>query len=100
MDIFLLPFLEIVNICLTLMTWVIIIGVALNWLTALQILNAYSPWVSYLSHLTYALTEPLYERIRRLVPMIGTVDLSPLILLLLIRFLRTMITHAAARYFL
>ena len=100
MDIFLLPFIDILGILLSLYTWVIIGGVVINWLVALQIVDPYRPLISHISQLCYSLTDPVYGRIRRFVPLIGAVDLSPLVLLLSIRFAHSLLAHAATRFML
>jgi YggT family protein len=100
MDIFLLPFFDVLGILLTLYTWLIIGGVIINWLVAFQVLDPYRPVVSQISQLCYSLTEPVYARIRQFVPLVGTIDLSPLILLLGIRFAHSLLAHAATRFML
>ncbi|MGB1230100.1 MAG: YggT family protein [Holosporaceae bacterium] len=86
MDIFFIPFLNIFRTLLSAYSWIIILGVALNWLIIFRVVNPYQPLVQHASYFYNAVTEPFYRHIRQFVPMIGGVDLTPLVLLLGISF--------------
>lgn len=86
MDIFFIPFLNIFRTLLSVYSWIIILGVALNWLIIFRVVNPYQPLIQHASYFYNAVTEPFYRRIRQFVPMIGGVDLTPLVLLLGISF--------------
>ena len=72
---------------LKLYSYVVIANVVVSWLIAFNVLNTQNRFVYALLDLTYRLTEPFLTRIRRFLPNLGTLDISPVILLLLIWFI-------------
>ncbi len=68
----------------------IIVQVILSWLIAFGIVNTYQPIVQSIGRMLYSLTEPLYRPIRRVLPDLGGVDLSPLVVLLLLQFIKSL----------
>ena len=72
---------------ITIYLWVIIINAILSWLIAFNILNTQNRFVYSILELTYRLTDPILNKIRRFLPNLGTLDISPIILLLLIWFI-------------
>ena len=72
-------------------TWVLIVSAVLSWLLAFGIINRHNAVVSQVGRFCYKATEPALRPIRRFVPLIGGVDLSPLILILLLMFLRNLL---------
>ena len=71
---------------LKLYSYVVIANVIVSWLIAFNILNTQNRFVYAILELTYRLTDPFLKRIRRFLPNLGTLDISPIILLLLIWF--------------
>ena len=67
--------------------WILIINVIMSWLVAFNILNTSNRFVYSILELTYRLTDPILYRIRRFLPNLGSLDISPIILLLLIWFI-------------
>ena len=72
---------------LKLYSYVVVANVIVSWLVAFNILNTQNRFVYALLELTYKLTEPFLRRIRRFLPNLGALDISPIILLLLIWFI-------------
>ena len=72
---------------LKLYSYVVVANVVLSWLIAFNVLNASNRFVYSILELTYRLTDPILERIRRFLPNLGSLDISPIILLLLIWFI-------------
>ena len=72
---------------LTLYTYVVIANVVISWLIAFNILNTSNRFVYSILEFTYKLTDPILNRIRRFLPYLGTFDISPIILLLLLWFI-------------
>ena len=83
-------FLEI----LSLYQWVVIAAVIASWLVGFGIVNSYNPIARTILRVLHALTEPVFRPIRRLLPAMGGLDLSPLIVLLLIFFLQRLIVRS------
>ena len=72
---------------LKLYSYVVIANVIISWLIAFNILNTQNRFVYVILDFTYRLTEPFLNRIRRFLPNLGSLDISPIILLLLIWFI-------------
>jgi len=72
---------------LKLYSYVVIANVVISWLIAFNILNTHNRFVYSILELTYRLTDPFLNRIRRFLPNLGSLDISPIILLLLIWFI-------------
>ena len=71
--------------------WVIIIGVILSWLIAFNVVNTYNKFVFLVQDITSRLTEPALRPIRRLLPNLGGIDISPIFLILALWFLEMVI---------
>eukprot|EP01032_Pedospumella_encystans_P001515 gene1515-1752_t len=76
--------LDIVLIVLNLYTWVLIASAVLSWLIAFNVVNAYNPAVRTIGDIVFRLTEPVLKPIRSILPSLGGIDLSPMVLILLI----------------
>ena len=72
---------------LKLYSYVVIVNVIISWLIAFNILNTQNRFVYSILEMTYRLTDPILNRIRRFLPNLGSLDISPIILLLLIWFI-------------
>ena len=72
---------------LKLYSYVVIANVIISWLVAFNVLNTQNRFVFSILELTYRLTDPILYRIRRFLPNFGSLDISPIILLLLIWFI-------------
>ena len=68
-------------------SFIVIANVIISWLVAFNVLNTQNRFVYSILELTYRLTEPFLNKIRRFLPNLGTLDISPVILLLLIWFI-------------
>ena len=71
--------------------WVIIINVILSWLITFNVLNTQNRFVYLLMDSSYKLTSPLLNRIRRFIPNLGSIDISPIVLILLLVFIRNLL---------
>lgn len=94
-----LEFLSFVSYVITLYTYVVIASVILSWLLAFNVINAYSPFVRSLWNALRAVTEPLLVPIRRFMPDLGGIDISPIILLLACFFVQSVIIPNIAKLF-
>jgi YggT family protein len=72
---------------LKLYSYVVIANVIISWLIAFNILNTQNRFVYSLLELSYRLTDPILNKIRRFLPNLGSLDISPILLLLLIWFI-------------
>jgi len=76
---------------ITIYLWIIIINAILSWLVAFNILNTQNRFVFSILDTTYKMTDPALNKIRRFIPTFGSIDISPVILILLLIFLRNII---------
>ena len=72
---------------LKLYSYVVIANVIVSWLIAFNILNTQNRFVYSILELSYRLTDPILNKIRRFMPNLGSLDISPIVLLLLIWFI-------------
>ena len=72
---------------LKLYSYIVIANVIVSWLIAFNVLNTSNRFVYSVLDFTYRLTDPILNKIRRLLPNLGAFDISPIILLLLIWFI-------------
>lgn len=97
MDIVIPPLFQLINSIFDIYIIVILVEVVLSWLTAFNVVNPYNKLVATIRAFTHALTEPLLRPIRgvvfRLIPSMGGIDISPLILLLLVYFVQGVVQN-------
>ena len=67
--------------------YIVIVNVIISWLVAFNILNTQNRFVHSILETTYRLTDPILSKIRGFLPNLGSLDISPIILLLLIWFI-------------
>ena len=82
---------QLIDIVIQIYIWILIASAVLSWLLAFGIVNRYNPVVNRVGQFCNALTEPVLRPIRRVIPLIAGVDLSPLILILILMFLRNLL---------
>ena len=83
--------LQIINLLLSLLLYIIIAQAVLSWLIAFNVINTSNDFVRQVLQALDRITEPLYRPIRRILPDFGALDLSPMVVILLIYILRTII---------
>ena len=71
--------------------WVLIIHVIFSWLVAFNVLNTSNRFVYSILDISYKLTEPPLNFIRRFLPNLGSIDISPVILILGLMFFRNLV---------
>ena len=76
---------------ITIYIWIVIINAILSWLVAFNILNTQNRFVFSVLDTTYKLTDPALNKIRRFLPTFGSVDLSPVVLILFLMFIRNLV---------
>ncbi len=82
------PFLWLLDTVITLYIWVLIASAVLSWLVAFNVVNPYNNVVRAISGTLYQLTEPLLRPIRNVLPNLGGLDIYPVILILVLMFIR------------
>ena len=71
--------------------WILIINAVISWLVAFNILNTSNRFVYSLLDVSYKLTDPPLNFIRRYLPNLGSIDISPIVLILGLMFLRNLV---------
>ncbi|HLI12212.1 MAG TPA: YggT family protein [Alphaproteobacteria bacterium] len=97
MDIIIDPLFAVVQALLELYKWIVIIGAIMSWLIAFGVVNTYNRFVYTLNDFFYRITEPALRPIRRFLPNLGGVDISPVILILIIWLLEMVLTNLQLR---
>lgn len=93
-----MPFFSLIDAVLQFYTIVVFVMVALSWLLSFNVINRHNQFVDMIWRTVIALTEPVLGRIRGVLPNMGGIDISPVVLLLGIFFLREMNLWLAARF--
>ncbi len=87
---------QTILLALDLYWWIIIASAVFSWLFAFNVINSSNQFVGMIGEFLYKATEPALRPIRRIMPDLGGIDISPIILLLLIFFLRQFIVTTIA----
>lgn len=82
---------QLIDTVIDLYIFAIVISVVLTWLVHFNVVNTSNQFVFMVGDFLFRITEPVLKRIRSVVPAIGGIDLSPLILLLLLTFLQRLL---------
>src|SRR5271170_8117734 len=78
--------------------WIVIVAVIVSWLTAFNVINQHNNFVRSLLRILFALTEPVFRPVRKILPPMGGLDLSPIVVFVIIWFLQYTIQWASFRY--
>jgi YggT family protein len=81
----------VIDLALQIYIWLIIAAAILSWLVAFNVVNTRNPVVAGIGEFLYRITEPALRPIRNFLPNLGGIDISPVILILIIIFLRYVI---------
>jgi YggT family protein len=79
-------------------TWIIIAAVVVSWLIAFRVINMSNQIVRSIVSFLYAITEPVFRQVRRVIPAFGGLDISPVIVLIALWFISYAITWVSFRY--
>src|ERR1700744_1439237 len=77
--------------------WVVVLAVVVSWLTAFNVINVHNNFVRTMLRVLYALTEPVFRPIRKVIPSIAGLDFSPIIVFVIIWFLQYTIQYLSFR---
>ncbi len=94
-----LELLQFISYLLTLYIWVLIAMAVLSWLIAFNVVNARNQVVRMVGELLYRITEPALRPIRKALPNLGGIDISPVIVILIIIFIQSVILPNIAKAF-
>jgi len=97
MDAVLNSFMLVTYYALDFYKWIVIVNVVVSWLVAFNVINTSNQLVYLIMDFTYRMTDPVYRRIRTVMPNLGGIDLSPVVVLLGVMFLQSLISQTASR---
>jgi len=86
-----LPLIGFIVLVIDLYIWVIIAGAILSWLIAFNVVNTQNRFVYSVADMLYRVTEPALRPIRSILPNLGGIDISPVILILFLLFIRDVV---------
>ena len=81
--------LQLISTVITLYIWALIISAVMSWLVAFNVINTQNRFVYMVGDFLYRATEPALRPIRRFIPLLGGVDISPIVLILGLVFSET-----------
>jgi YggT family protein len=82
---------RLIDVALELIQWVVVASAIMSWLVAFGVVNMRNQFIRMIVETLYRLTEPMLRPLRRILPNFGGVDISPVIVLLIIFFLRSLL---------
>lgn len=87
-------FANLISTVVTLYIWALILSAVLSWLVAFNVINTRNRFVFTVGDFLHRVTEPALRPIRRYLPNLGGIDLSPIVLILLLIFVRDFVVGA------
>jgi YggT family protein len=92
---FLIMLLQILQLLLTVLSWILVIHIIMSWLIGFNVINTYNEFVRTVWTGLERLTQPIYRPVRRLLPDFGGLDLSPMVVLLALYILNNYVLNWA-----
>ena len=89
--------LYVILLVLDLYIWLLIAAAVLSWLVAFNVVNARNQFVAMVGDFLFRITEPVLRPIRNMLPNLGGIDISPIIVILIIIFIQSVLIPNIAR---
>jgi YggT family protein len=89
------PFIWLALEIIDIYTWIVVAAVIVSWLIAFGVINIHNRYARMVVQFLDAVTEPVFRQVRKVIPPIGGLDLSPLIVLIALQFLSYLIVYYA-----
>ena len=86
-----------ISLLLTLYIWILVAAAIMSWLIAFNVVNPRNQFVAMVGEFLYRVTEPVLRPIRRLLPNMGGIDISPLIVIVIIWFIQLVVLPVLLR---
>ncbi len=83
--------LQLISTVITLYIWALVVSAVLSWLVAFNVVNTRNRFVYMVGDFLYRVTEPALRPIRRFIPLLGGIDVSPVVLILVLIFARNLL---------
>ncbi|WP_018699057.1 YggT family protein [Amorphus coralli] len=91
-----LSLIQVLLLAIKIYTWIIIAAAIFSWLYAFNVVNPRNQFIGMVGNALYKMTEPVLRPIRNILPDLGGIDISPIVLLLLLFFLQQLIINNLA----
>ncbi|MDQ0317069.1 YggT family protein [Amorphus orientalis] len=91
-----LSLIQVLLLAIKIYTWIIIASAIFSWLYAFNVVNPRNQFISMIGNALYSLTEPALRPIRSILPDLGGIDISPIVLLLILFFVQQLIVNNLA----
>src|SRR6218665_629792 len=91
---------QVIQMALPIYVYILIGSAIFSWLYAFNVINSRNPFVDSVGRFLYNVTEPVLRPIRRVMPNLGGIDISPIILILLIYFIQMILANPIAPFLL
>jgi YggT family protein len=88
-----IPILNTIMYVLQIYIWILIAAAIFSWLYAFNVINSRNQFVNMIGRFLYAVTEPVLKPIRRFMPDLGGVDISPIVVFILIYLIQQLIIY-------
>jgi len=98
MDVIAVPLLRLLLGAIDLYMWIVIISVIMSWLVSFNVINSSNKFVYMVLDLVYRATEPVLIKIRRYMPNLGGMDLSPVVLIFILIFVKDLLFRVLLRF--
>ena len=98
MDVIAVPLLRLLLGLIDLYMWIVIISVIMSWRVTFNVIISSNKFVYLVLDLTYRATEPALAKIRRFMPNLGGLDLSPVVLIFILIFIKDMLFRVLLRF--
>ena len=85
--------LELLDTVIYMYIWAVILSAVLSWLVAFNVINTRNRFVYSVGTFLYRITEPALRPIRGIIPNLGGIDISPVVLILLLVFARSLLNN-------
>ena len=92
------PIFALLDTLLEIYKWIVLAAVVVSWLAAFNVINEHNNFVRTALRILYNLTEPVFRPIRRILPQMGGLDLSPIVVLVGIWFLQYCLVYFSYRF--
>lgn len=92
--------LQVIDLIFDIYIDILIASVIFSWLYVFNIINARNRFVVLIGNFLYRLTDPVLSRIRRILPNFGVIDISPIVVFIMIYFIRVFMWRAYASMYL
>ena len=98
MNVILAPIIEVLMLAINLYVWLVIASAILSWLVAFNVVNTRNQFIYMVGDFLHRITEPALRPIRRFLPNLGGIDISPVILILVLFFAQRLLQNVLVSF--